>query len=141
MKTMAVTELLNCNTILDKGERIVLEEIKKAEQVDDKSRHLHVIDRVRNYFQPGDFHWHVVGAVLVDGGEEEGGWVHFIGYKGHIKGLDISRPLAEQIKVEEDKAEIDCYLKSGRREIDYRSVDKLRELADIIQKRYLDGKF
>lgn len=138
---MSVTELLNYKKILDEGERIVLEKIKEEKKIDDELRHLHVIDCRKQYSETGDFDWYIVAAALSDSDEKDfGGWVRFIGYRGNIEGVDINKPLGEQIKIKESGATIDCYLKSGDKETDYRPVNKLRELADIIQERYLDGK-
>jgi hypothetical protein len=139
---MSVTELLNYDKLLDEGEKIILKEIKKAEEIDDKKRHLHVIDCLRTRGD-GTAHWSVVAAVLYDDGREDvGGWIRFIGYKGGIERVDVNKPLSEQIQVKKSEdVEIDCYLKSGNKRADYRPVTSLRELADIIQKRYLDGKF
>lgn len=141
---MAVSEFckLDQGKILDEGEKVVIEKIKEIKGINDESTHLHVIDCFRNYFsESGDFSWKVVAAVLEDGGKDVGGYVGFIGYHGNIKNFDIYRPIEEQIEVKESDLIIDCYVKSGRREIDYRVVNGLRELADAIQERYLDSKF
>jgi hypothetical protein len=100
IKIMAVVaELLNYGKLLDEGEKIILEEIKKAEGIDDTKRHLHVIDCLRTHGTE-TAHWSVVAAILSDGDSEDvGGWVRFINYKGCIERIDANKPLSEQMEV------------------------------------------
>lgn len=140
--TLTVANQISEEEFAGKCESLILQYIRKSESIDDKERHLRVIDCGRLYSGgrvPN--HWDIFVAVLSDGGSD-GGFLHFSSYGAHIdmKSYDPSKSVEEQLKIrKDDSATLDLYLKSGNLERDMRPFRALRALVDELESKYLLG--